>query len=381
MNKPTRSAMLGAAFLMATSAVGPGFLTQTTLFTGRYGASFGFVILLSILLDLGAQLNIWRAVAQSGQRAPELAQSVLPGLGHLLALLIVFGGLVFNIGNIAGAALGLDALLGIGLPGAAIVSAMIGIGLFQVRNAGRALDLFATLLGFLMIALLLFIVVASRPPVAEALWRTIAPVNVDAAAVITLVGGTVGGYISFAGAHRLLDAGISGEGALRDVNHGAVRGLLLTALIRVLLFLAALGLISGGGTIDTANPAASLFRYAGGPVGYHLFGLMMWSAAMTSVVGAAYTSVSFLRPFSPWIERWAGQVVGVFILVSLAVFLFVGQPVRLLVFAGYLNGLILPVALAVILVAARRTQPRRLLVAGWVVVAILVGMGLLSQFR
>ncbi|MFZ7143643.1 hypothetical protein ACLSY0_11005 [Avibacterium avium] len=51
-----RSALLGAAFLMATSAIGPGFLTQTATFTQTLFASFGFVILLSILLDIGAQL-------------------------------------------------------------------------------------------------------------------------------------------------------------------------------------------------------------------------------------------------------------------------------------------------------------------------------------
>jgi Mn2+/Fe2+ NRAMP family transporter len=38
-------ALIGAAFLMATSAIGPGFLTQTSKFTSDFAASFGFVIL------------------------------------------------------------------------------------------------------------------------------------------------------------------------------------------------------------------------------------------------------------------------------------------------------------------------------------------------
>ncbi|HET9434849.1 MAG TPA: hypothetical protein VFO37_13870, partial [Chitinophagaceae bacterium] len=59
----TNSAILGAAFLMATSAIGPGFLTQTSLFTEQLLTSFGFVILISILLDIGAQINIWRIVS------------------------------------------------------------------------------------------------------------------------------------------------------------------------------------------------------------------------------------------------------------------------------------------------------------------------------
>ena len=94
--------LLAAALLMATSAIGPGFLNNTALFTGQLGASFGFVILVSILLDIGAQLNIWRVVVMSGRRAQDLANAVLPGLGYLLAAMVAIGGLVFNIGNIAG---------------------------------------------------------------------------------------------------------------------------------------------------------------------------------------------------------------------------------------------------------------------------------------
>ena len=71
--KNRRNALIGAAFLMATSAIGPGFLTQTATFTQALGASFSFVILLSILLDIGAQLNIWRIVAASEKRAQDIS--------------------------------------------------------------------------------------------------------------------------------------------------------------------------------------------------------------------------------------------------------------------------------------------------------------------
>src|SRR4028119_1105440 len=88
--------LAGAAFLMATSAIGPGFITQTTVFTQQLLTSFGFVILISILLDIVAQLNIWRVIAMSGLRAQDLANRLLPGLGYVLALLVVTGGLAFN---------------------------------------------------------------------------------------------------------------------------------------------------------------------------------------------------------------------------------------------------------------------------------------------
>src|SRR3982751_1409569 len=87
----TRGALLGAAFLMATSAIGPGFITQTTVFTQQLLTSFGFVILVSIVLDIVAQLNVWRIIAVTEKRAQDLANTLLPGMGYLLALLIVVG--------------------------------------------------------------------------------------------------------------------------------------------------------------------------------------------------------------------------------------------------------------------------------------------------
>ena len=70
----------GAAFLMSTSAIGPGFLTQTSLFTQQLLTSFGFVILISILLDIGAQLNIWRIVTVSESRAQDIRKAA-PAMG------------------------------------------------------------------------------------------------------------------------------------------------------------------------------------------------------------------------------------------------------------------------------------------------------------
>jgi len=339
---------------MATSSIGPGFLTQTAVFTERLAASFGFVILASVILDLGAQLNIWRVVTLSGRRAQDIANDVLPGLGHALALLVVIGGLVFNIGNVAGTGLGMNVLTGISTTTGAVISAGIAIGLFVVKEAGRAMDRFTKTLGFVMIALTIYVAIRSQPPVAEAALRTFVPLELDVFAILTLVGGTVGGYITFAGAHRLIDAGISGPDSLPQVMRSATIGITATALMRVLLFLAAFGVVAQGLALDAGNPPASVFRLAAGELGYRIFGVVMWAAAATSVVGASYTSVSFLRTLHPIIERHQRTVTIGFILFSTAVFAVVGRPVQVLILAGALNGLILPLALAVVLIAAHR---------------------------
>lgn len=57
-HRQLRNAAIGGAFLMAMSAVGPGFLTQTATFTQSEGANFGFAILICIIVDVIVQLNI-----------------------------------------------------------------------------------------------------------------------------------------------------------------------------------------------------------------------------------------------------------------------------------------------------------------------------------
>jgi Mn2+/Fe2+ NRAMP family transporter len=346
--------LAGAAFLMATSAIGPGFLTQTATFTEQLGASFGFAILLSVLFDLGAQLNIWRVLTVSGKRAQDVANLVVPGMGHVLAVLVVLGGLAFNVGNVAGAGLGLNVLFGLDVKVGAALSVAMAIGLFLFKEAGRAMDRFTVALGFVMVALAAYVAIASAPPYGEALVRSFAPVHVAPLSIITIVGGTVGGYITFAGAHRLLDAGLSGTGSLNAVTRSASSAILIASLMRVVLFLAALGVVSHGQHLDPANPSASVFRLATGEAGYKVFGVVMWSAAITSVVGSAYTSVSFLRGIVARAdERWSALVIG-FIVVSTSVFLTIGRPVKVLIAVGALNGLILPLSLGLMLVAANR---------------------------
>ncbi len=380
-----RSAILGAAFLMATSAIGPGFLTQTTVFTGQLLASFGFVILVSILLDIGAQLNIWRVLTMSEMRAQDLANKLLPGLGHFLAALIVLGGLAFNIANMGGCGLGINVISGINVEVAAIISCVLALVLFWVKEFGSAMDTFAKVLGIVMIALTLYVAVSSNPPLLEAVHRSFVPIKIDVITIVTLVGGTVGGYISFAGAHRLLDAGIKGQENLQQINRSAVSGIVITGVMRTVLFLAALGVVAGGGILSEKNPAASVFQIAAGNIGYKFFGVVMWSAAITSVVGCAYTSVSFLRSLHPFFEKYQRHVISGFIIFSTLGFLVVGNPVKLLIAAGTINGFILPIALIVILVGARKKRiignyqhPLWMQIAGWGVVAIMSWMTILT---
>lgn len=168
-------------------------------------------------------------------------------------------------------------------------------------------------------------------------------------------------------------------------------GIGIAAIVRIFLFLAILGVVvetatSAATTLDPSNPAADAFLKGAGQLGYRFFGLVLLSAAITSVVGCAYTSVSFLKTFHPAIaknEKWF--TVG-FIALSTVVMAFLGQPATLLVLAGALNGLILPITLGVCLIASKKKSimgedykhPTWLLILGIIVVIFAAYLGITS---
>ena len=385
--KKNGGALLGAAFLMATSAIGPGFLTQTSKFTSDFQASFGFVILISILLSAVAQMNIWRVLCVTGLRGQEVANKVLPGLGYLVAFMVVLGGLVFNIGNVGGGALGFNTLLGIPTKVGYVLAGVLAILVFLSRNAKGAMDTLTKVLGAIMIVVIFIVIVVVKPPVGSAIKNTFVPdagVQALVPAIITLLGGTVGGYITFAGAHRLIDAGITGEKNLKEINKSSVMGIGIATIVRIFLFLAVLGVVVKGVALDPANPAADAFRKGAGEIGYRFAGLVLLCAAITSIIGAAYTSVSFLKTFHPAIEKHENGVIIGFITASTLIMLILGNPATLLVVAGALNGLILPITLGICLIASKKKaimgenyhHPTWLLVLGIIVVIISAYLGI-----
>ena len=366
--KRSLSVSLGAAFLMATSAIGPGFLTQTSQFTAKYLSSFAFVIVCVIIMDMIAQTNVWSIVGVSGLRGQEIANKVLPGLGYLLVVLVVLGGLAFNIGNVGG---------------------VLAICIFLSKKANDIVGRVAQILGGIIIVVMLVVAFMAKPPVGDAVAHIFTPENPKELipVMVTLLGGSCGGYITFSGAHKLLDAGWGGKP--EEVKHfrkSVLTGICVSGSVRILLFLCVLGVCTAGTVVvaenvtavtSAANPAAEAFRLAAGDIGYRLFGLALFSAGITSVIGAAYTSVSFLKTVHPFIaknDKWF--IVG-FIAFSTLVMAILGGAKRMVILAGALNGLILPISLCCMLLGCHKKSivgeykhPVWLQVLGWCVVGV-----------
>lgn len=357
-NASRLSIILGAIFLMATSAIGPAFLTQTAVFTDKFKSSFAWAILMSVLIDIAVQLNVWSMIAVTKTRGQEIGDKVLPGLGKLVTLFIVATGFAFNIGNVGGAGLGLHTIFGIDIVTGSLISAAFAIGVFCWKESGKAMDKVAQIMGLAMLLLTGWVCIKSQPPVGEAVIKSFMPDYYLPLIfpMISLVGGTVGGYITFSGGHRLLDAGITGIENLPQVSRAATTGVVMTGVMRAFLFLAVLGVVTAGNNLDPSNPAASVFQIAAGNIGYRFFGVVLWCAAVTSIIGCAYTSMSFLQSYFLVVARYRERFIIGFIAITSLFFAVIGRPVKLLILLPAVGSLALPLTLGTMLIASGKKE-------------------------
>ncbi|PSV03451.1 hypothetical protein C0W80_04550 [Photobacterium leiognathi subsp. mandapamensis] len=376
-------AILSVAFLMATTSVGPGFLTQTAVFTNIYKIDMAFPVFASMFITFGIVMNLWRIVGVSGLRIQDIANRVAPGMGYVVGILLALGAVAFNFGNVSGAALGINVLTGVDTTWGALFTGVVGCLLFVVHNASKRMDQMARYLGLFMIVLIAYVAMTSLPPMGETLQAAVLPTDMSNLLLptLTIVGGAVGGY--YTGAQRLVDVGLQGKDNVASIKKAAWAGISIAVVIRILLFLAVFGVIATGAVLDTSNPAADAFRQGAGELGYFIFGLVLFVASITSVVGNSYMAISLIKTLFPVVARnekaWC---VGFIIITSLGT-VTMNMPILLLMLAGLINSIILPVVLAMVLAATRRKDivgdykhPMYLTVTGVLIVVVMAAASL-----
>ncbi|KAB7708491.1 hypothetical protein GBN32_13340 [Plesiomonas shigelloides] len=373
-----QKAVLSVAFLMATTSVGPGFLTQTAVFTNIYKVDMAFPVLASMFITFGIVMNLWRIVGVSGLRIQDIANRVAPGMGYVVGTLLALGAVAFNFGNVSGAALGINVLTGIDTTWGALFTGVVGCLLFVVHNASKRMDQMARYLGLFMIVLIAYVAMTSLPPMGETLTAAVMPGDLGNLLLptLTIVGGAVGGY--YTGAQRLVDIGLQGQENIPSIKKAAWAGISIAVVIRILLFLAIFGVIATGAVLDKANPAADAFRQGAGQVGYFIFGLVLFVASITSVVGNSYMAISLIKTLFPVVARHEKTWCIAFIALTSLGTVTMNMPILLLMLAGLVNSIILPIVLGMVLAATRRKDivgnyqhPIYLTVIGAVIVLVM----------
>ncbi|MBM38254.1 MAG: hypothetical protein CMO97_04190 [Woeseia sp.] len=375
--------ILSVAFLMATTSVGPGFLTQTAVFTNIYKINMAFPVFISAFITFIIVMNLWRIVGVSGMRIQDIANKVAPGIGYIVGIFLALGAVAFNFGNVSGAALGINVLAGIDTSWGALITGFLGSMLFIAHNALKRIDQMARYLGLFLIVLIFYVAIKNMPPILQVVGAAVFPSDYKNLLLptLTIVGGAVGGY--YAGAQRLVETELNGENKIAQIDTASWAGISIAVIIRILLFLAVFGVIVTGATLDNANPAADAFRQGAGNFGYFIFGLVLFLASITSVVGNSYMAISLIKTLFPLIARNEKLWCIVFIIFTSLGTILINMPILLLMLAGLINSIILPIVLGIMLLATRRkdivgdySHPFYLSLLGFFVVIIMAASSL-----
>ena len=287
--------------LLATAAfIGPGTLVTASRAGAGYGVTLLWAVLFSvaatgILQDMAAGRPAWASPAGAGSRKPSVTASPTGGSGvgalGLITGTILVGTAAFQTGNLIGAALGLNLLLG--LPAAALALGVGGLaaGVLMTRDlsddtehAGRTgrTDGPRVLRGC----------GAHRPGPRRPDCRnpdSPPPSRLAADRLLALIGTTFVSYNLFLHANTVLerwpDAGRNDEN-LRESRRDTVFAVALGGLITAAVIVASAPLLGQGADAANAAAVADQLTPLLGRAAPVFFGLGLFAAGLTSAITA-----------------------------------------------------------------------------------------------
>ena len=391
----------GPGVLVAAAFIGPGTVTACTL----AGANFGYALLwalvfatlatiilqdMSARLGAGAQLGLGEALMQT---APNPA--IKWAMGGLVFAALLIGNCAYEGGNLAGGALGADALFGAASPGqstwVAILAMIAGIAVL----IGRYDVLEKLLIGLVMVMSAAFLLSAIfvRPDFGAVL-SGLRPQIPDGATLtaIALIGTTIVPYNLFLHAAASRQKWPDGHGpseARRDSAFSIGLGGLISILI---LTTAASSLFQTGLEISNAADMALAIEPTFGAAARYLVGIGLFAAGLTSAITAPMATAYALSEIiggdqDRKSKLFRGTALFV-IMVGASISLLGIRPVELILIAQYANGLLLPIIAAFLLWVMNRkdllgayTNGVSANLMGGVIVLITLAIGVRSILR
>lgn len=350
--------LIGAIFIMMTASITPAFLLTTADLTNELKTTFAYVILVTLIIELGFQMNLWRVVSVSGKPIHQLINTIVPKLGNVISFFVILGGLAFNIIAIIGMGVGFNLALGLDVKVGATIGVFLAILIFAFKAGRDNLDLIAPILGvvILLITAFTYIFVFNKVPYDEVFVRTIMPQNIERTIVpiAMVLAGTIGGYISLSGAHRLIDGKITGMKYRHVVTNASNLSVILTSLVRVFIFLIVIALIASNTILFSDSVLESAFVEIYGDYGNVALGVLFIIAAVTSISATTYTAGTMIQSYNIALKKHLNIVLVMYIVTAWLIYLMVEEPTILVLCSFALNGILIPVILGGMLHATRR---------------------------
>lgn len=394
---------LGPGLLVAAAFIGPGTVTTASV----VGASTGYVLLWALVFSIFATIILQEMSARLGVVSREgLGEALRTTFENpvfkiaavvLIVAAITFGNAAFETGNILGAALGLQVILG--LP-TWVWAILIGIGAFALLATGAYKVIERALVALVIIMSVVFLLTAVmvRPSVGEFLSGVFTP-NIPAGSLLTviaLIGTTVVPYNLFLHASSVQEKWpetVPTRRALAESRTDTILAITLGGLITLaIVSTAAAAFFGTGAEIESAGQMAEQLEPLLGPAAKYFFAAGLLAAGLTSAVTAPLAAAYATSGVLGWERNLASrpfQAVWAVIIVVGTVFAVIGtSPVAAIVFAQAANGILLPVVAVFLLVVMNRSDllgefKNGLLanVLGFGVVVIVAGFGFFQILR
>lgn len=357
----------GPGVLVAAAFIGPGTVTACTLAGSNYGFALIWALVFAtiatiILQDMAARLG---AGAGLGLGEALMRSVSMPyarwAVGLLVFAALLIGNCAYEGGNLAGGALGLDAVLAAASPGQGPLVALLAIIVALAVLIGRYALLEKLLIALVVIMSAAFILSAVyvRPDIGAFL-QGLRPRIPDGATLtaIALIGTTIVPYNLFlhaAAARRKWTSG-NGVGAARTES---VISIGLGGLVSILILsTAASSLFKSGMEVTNAADMARAIEPAFGDAARYLVGIGLFAAGLTSAITAPMATAFALSEMvggdaerRSKLFRLTALLV---VIVGAAISLSSIRPVSMILIAQYANGLLLPITAAFLLIVMNR---------------------------
>ena len=361
---------LGPGILVAAAFIGPGTVTACTL----AGANFGYTLLWALLFATLATIVLQEMSARLGtitqQGLGDALYSAFQGSIFkwpliTIVLLAIFGGnAAYEAGNLAGAAIGVEALTGSN-PWVVKLS-IIGVasfGLFVLwRGSYAAIEriLIALVMVMCLAFLLTFFVVRpdllsmlngiSRPQIPQGSLMT----------VVALIGTTVVPYNLFlhAAAAKSRWQGAADLSAARtdtalSIGLGGIVAILITSTAAASIYAQAL-------SVQNAADMALQFEPLFGSLSKYLLGIGLFAAGLSSAITAPLATgyaVTEILQIKGGVKSSAFRLISSsIILIGASLAVTDIKPLKLIVMAQFTNGLILPIVACFLLYALNQRK-------------------------
>ena len=353
---------LGPGVLVTAAFIGPGTVTTSTL----AGANYGYALLWALVFSTFATIILQEMAARLGTVTQKgLAEVLLDALRHstwkwplilLIGIALFAGNSAFEAGNLAGAALGVDAIV----PGAfrsAIVVLVLLSGLILIKGNYQQIERLLVTLVLLMAMAFVLTFIVVKPDLGAMLSGMFKPSMPSGSllTIIALIGTTVVPYNLFLHASAAKNRW-SGAKDLKAAKADTILSIGLGGLIAVLIVsTASASLFTKGISVNSANEMAIQFEPLFGSWAKYLMGIGLFAAGLSSAITAPLATAYALSDIS----QLTGEAkLRAFRWISLSV-LVIGagfaladiKPIKIILLAQFANGLLLPIVTGFLLFA------------------------------